>query len=117
MSNHLETAIKLAKETEGRFKVAALLFDRKDNLLSIATNSYIKTHPMQKQYAARLGNDKKAFLHAEIAALLKLKKKKAYKVLLVRVNKHGDPLPIDPCPVCTLALKEHGVKIIERILE
>lgn len=114
--NYLETAVQLALSTDGRFKVAALLFDRKGNLLSSAHNSYVKSHPLQKHYAERVGRSEKAFLHAEIAALLKLKGRKAKKILLVRVNNKGKLLPVDPCPICALALREHGVSVIEHPL-
>lgn len=100
----------LASTVEGRFKVAAIILDKRNNLLSQGVNSYVKTHPLQKRYASRVGRNKE-FLHAEIAALIKCRNRnRAEKILIVRVGNSGKLLPINPCPVCELAIRTYGIK-------
>lgn len=110
---YIKIAKALAHTSSGKYRVAALLFNKKGDLLSSGVNSYQKSHPLQKHYALKVGISH-SYLHAEIAAIARLKGKKPYKLLLVRIGKRQNLLPIDPCPICSIALKEHGVKVIEK---
>lgn len=110
----IETLRKIALDVNGRFKIGCAILDKKNNVLSIAANSYKKTHPKQKYYAKLAGFEDKQYLHAEIKALLALPSRSSpAKILIVRVNKHGKFLPVHPCPICSLALKEFGIYFIE----
>lgn len=96
-----------------RQSITAYAFDKKGRLLSVGHNSYTKTHPLQLWYAKRCGLDNKMFLHAEMAALIKTRGRKVHKLVIVRVGKDKSLLNAAPCPVCQLAIKEFGVKVVE----
>ena len=117
MSRIIERLRKLAlnsADTEkGRYRMAAAVLDHKGNILATATNSYVKTHPRQKHYASKVGNEYKSWLHAEIAALVKVKNGIPSKIVVVRVGNNGELRLAQPCPVCMLAIKEAGIESIE----
>ena len=55
------------------------------------------------------------YLHAEIAALLKVRDwSKAFRIFVARYTKDGKPALAKPCPLCsTIIRKETGIQIIE----
>lgn len=101
-------AVRLATTVIGRYRVGAVLLDKKGKVCSTGINSFQKTHPTQKRYAVKVGMPHKEFLHAEIAALVKCRQKPTILVL-ARVDSKGTIMPVSPCPICKLALKEAGV--------
>ena len=89
----------------------ARCYDKKGNLLSSATNSYKKTHPIQAYFAQRVGHPAKIYLHAEIAAIIKSGDKPIHKLIVTRWNpKTHKALNAKPCPVCQEAIKAYGIK-------
>jgi deoxycytidylate deaminase len=92
--------------------VVAKCYDRKGKLLSVGTNSYKKSHPIQAYFASKVGLNKKIYLHAEIAALLKCGKHEVYRIHIERFNKKGEPLLAAPCPICKEAIKAWGISVI-----
>lgn len=103
---------ELAQQVKGKYKVAAACYDKKGRILSYATNSYSKTHPTQLRYALATGNPTKQFLHAEIAALVRCHSA-PYKIKIIRVNKNGELKLAKPCLICSLAIKQAGIKLVE----
>lgn len=94
--------------------ITAFIYDKRGRLLSMGRNSYVKTHPLQARIAAQVGEDRKIFLHAEIAALVRCKDwTKMEKMTVVRLNKEGRPLPAKPCSICQEAIKQSGIKYVE----
>ena len=87
----LNKAIKLAHfNLDWKFRLCAIVTDKKRNILSVGINSYNKTHPTQAYYAEKYGNKDRIFLHAEIDALTKIPYgKKPYAIYIARVNKQG----------------------------
>ena len=104
--------IDLALTVKGKYKVAASCEDKHGRTLSIATNSYTKTHPTQSRLARKVGFFEKQFLHAEIAALVKCRGV-PYRIRVVRVNRQGELRRAKPCLICQLAIKEAGIKLVE----
>ncbi len=96
---------------KSKFHIKATIFDRKGKILAEGQNSYIKSHPMQAKYANKCGYEDKIFLHAEISALVKCKSQ-GHSMRIERYNRKGEPLLAKPCPICELAIKEHGIKEI-----
>ena len=96
-----------------RQQITAVIFDKRGRVLSIGQNSYVKTHPLQAHYASKVGLDPKIYLHAEVAALVKLRKGKPHKILIERFGKKGQPLTAKPCPICEQAIRQAGIKRIE----
>jgi len=95
-----------------RYKLTALAFDKKGRLLSVGTNNYVKTHPVQAKYAKKANEDYKIYLHAEIDALIKAKGK-VHKLVISRLGANGQFLPSKPCPVCQMAIEDFGVVEVE----
>ena len=98
--------------------MTAIIYDRKGRVLSIGKNSYVKTHTLQAKYAKMVGLPDKQFLHAEIHAISKCRDlSKAYRILVTRYGKAGQPLLAKPCPVCESALKSVGIEVVEWSVE
>jgi deoxycytidylate deaminase len=76
---------------------------RKNRVVSFGTNSYTKTHPKQAWYGKLVGQPKREYLHAEVAALIRAPRD-ADTLLVIRVNKAGEFACACPCPVCTVAI-------------
>ena len=91
--------------------VKATVRDKRGLVLSVATNSYIKTHPRQAELARRVGEPYKDCLHAEVLAIIRASKTglPMYSIAVERYNKRGQPLLAKPCPICQLAIKEAGI--------
>lgn len=110
----LNKAIEIASLLEGnKFKFCAIITDRKNNILSIGLNSFKKTSPLQKKYAEKTGQEKKIYNHCEIHAINKLPYgSKPRKIFIARVNKKDKPCLGKPCSICTMAIKDIGIKNI-----
>ena len=89
--------------------ITAHVYDKRGILLAVATNSYTKTHPLQKYFAEKVGHPHREFLHAEIAALLKCKDKEPHSIFISRFNNNGFPMLAKPCPICMEAIKAFGI--------
>jgi len=97
-----------------QYNLTATIFDKRGRVLSRGENSYWKTHPMQIHLAKKVGREDAIFLHAEIAALVRLKDwSKAHKIRVERYGNDGQPLLAKPCEICNAALKKAGIEVIE----
>jgi deoxycytidylate deaminase len=98
-----------------RYHVKATIFNKRGHVISVGENSYWKTHPLQVELSQKHGNGEQIFLHAEIAALVRLKDwSKAHKIKVERYNrKTGEPLIAKPCPLCKAAIERAGIEIVE----
>lgn len=97
-----------------RFSVKATVYDKRGRVLTVGENSYSKTHPLQAKYAVSVGLDDKIFLHAEIAALSKLKRfHKPYRIVVERYLSNGETAIAKPCKVCQAAIESHGITLVE----
>jgi cytidine deaminase len=91
-------AIRTALLSSCRYKISALALDRKGKVIAWACNKL--------RFAKFHGG-----LHAEIAVLHKVNVSKVKTIIITRVNKKGEILPIDPCPTCKKVLTKLGIKI------
>lgn len=93
--------------------LTARCFDKKGRLLSTATNSYSKTHPLQAYFAERVGHRAKIYLHAEIAAIIKAGDKQIHKIIITRYSpRTNKALNAKPCPICQEAIKAFGITLV-----
>ena len=100
--------------TKKRFNIVATVYDKRGRKLTDGTNSYTKTHTLQAKFAVQAGLDDKVFLHAEIAALSRLKSfHKPYKIVVERYLSDGSTALARPCPVCQAAIESHGIALVE----
>lgn len=97
-----------------KFDITAIIYDKRGRVLSIGKNSYVKTHPYQKEHACKVGLPHKEFLHAEIHAIVKCKQiEKAHRISIMRFDPNGNPRIAKPCLVCQSAIEAAGIKIVE----
>lgn len=99
-----------ADSTAGSHRLAAILTDKKGNIISKGFNS-LKSHPIQAEYAEKVNKSEAIYLHAEISALVKCRKD-PHTIYITRLLKNGQKSMAKPCPICQLALKEAGVQRI-----
>lgn len=111
MNKYLQKAIEVAnKSTRTDHKVGAVITDRKGKIISTGFN-VSKTHPKQKEYANKVGEYNKEYLHAEIHSLVRCNGV-PHRIYVARVIRSGIGLA-KPCEICSLAIKEAGITIVE----
>ena len=97
MTDLIKKARKKSKKNPCKYKVAAICYDKRNNLLGIAYNVPRFEH-------------KGGGTHAEMMALQKwgvtIK-----RMTLIRFGNGGDLLPIEPCKSCKRVLDKLGVKV------
>lgn len=92
----------------------AAIYDKRGKLIAEGSNSYVKTSPKMLRAGKKVGLDNKIYWHAECKAIYSLRDtKKAYKIIVVRINSEGEPVNSKPCLLCETLIKELGVKVIE----
>lgn len=102
------------KGTRKQYSLTATIYDKRGRVLSTGENSYSKTHPTQYHFAKRTGRPEAVYLHAEIAALVRLKDvERAHRIVVERVGADGQTRPAEPCPICKLAIEHAGIEIVE----
>jgi|TARA_B110000503_G_C6787107_1_gene265679 deoxycytidylate deaminase len=101
-------------QNRAEFNLTATLYDKRGRILSIGTNSYTKTHPLQSKFATEAGKPGAVFLHAEIDALRKCKDWKLIrKIKIERYDSKGNPKLAKPCKVCKHAIEQVGISKVE----
>ena len=94
-------------------RVIATIFDKADNILAIASNNYNKSHPIQAHFAQKAGEPERIYLHAEIAALVKLRKTDVpYRIFISRQKRDGSMGNAKPCALCLAALQHWKINNI-----
>jgi cytidine deaminase len=96
----IQRAIKKANQSQCRFKISALGFNRKGELVYSAFN-------VSRDILRHGGG-----LHAEQKVMMEAKKKGIVIILICRVNPNGILLPIEPCTKCKKMSEKLGIKII-----
>lgn len=95
-----------------KHELTAFAYCKRGRLLAIGRNNYVKSHPIQARFAAKVGQPQKIYLHAEIDALLKARQK-VHRLVVVRVKKDGNYGNARPCVICREAIRFFGVAHIE----
>ena len=109
MSKFLQLAVNKARETQktkNRQRHYCIITDRKGNIVSEASNSYVKTEPGFKELSELLGFEGKELRHAEYGAIKKDRKKRGYSLYVARIGANNEPLPSCPCAVCMMAIRK-----------
>lgn len=89
------------------YKVSAVAFDKKGDVLGHATNAHSDWDVIAKTGDGRAGTAK----HAE-RRLLSQFGRSAKTIVICRVGHSGKLRPIDPCPACRKVANKLGVKIV-----
>lgn len=94
----------------GKHTISAIIYDKRNRIISMGQNSYVVSHPFMAKCSKAVGEPEKIYLHAEVAALVKLKDwTKAHKIVITRFTKDGKPANAMPCKACQHALKLAGI--------
>lgn len=113
----LNQAIAVAMSSQSKKKVGSIIL-RKTKLIASAVNLETKTHPIQAAYGERAscihnnqGFRMKQYLHSEINSIIR-SKGKGDTIVVARVGGNGakELRNSRPCAVCSIALKESGIK-------
>ena len=113
----LYAATQMASEhvSGGRVRTVAVFTDKRSNVLSVAGNTYVKTHPQQASWAKKRGSPDKQCLHAEMRAAIMLAKSwkanNAKFLYVAAVSISGNILCAKPCVVCQMMLDEQFLNI------
>ena len=106
----LSAATQIASEhvSGGRVRTIAMFTDKRYNVLCVAGNTYVKTHPQQALWAKKRGSPDKQCLHAEMRAAIMLAKSgkanNAKFLYVAAVSISGNILCAKPCVVCQMML-------------
>lgn len=94
----------------GKHSISAIIYDKRNRIISMGQNSYVVSHPFMAKCSKAVGEPEKIYLHAEVAALVRLKDwSKAYKMVITRYTKDGRPANAQPCRACQHALRLAGI--------
>lgn len=93
----LDRLVKKAATSQCRYRIAAIGLDYRGKVIASATN---------RPRFPRAG----AGTHAEMSVMLKAPRS-LRTIIIVRVNRRGDLMPIDPCEKCAAKAEELGVTI------
>lgn len=106
----MDLVIDVAKSSPSKKRVGAILLN-KNKVVAIGTNKETKSHPLQAKFAIKVGLEEKIYLHAEISALVKCREE-CDTIVVARLGGHSKTKlrNAKPCPICSLALKEAGIK-------
>lgn len=110
----LDYCVAMANKTpykRGYSRHYSVVVDRKGRVVGEAANSYTKTHTLMAKTSKKIGLCKE-FCHAEMLAILRARGK-GYKIYISRIDAKGNPCYSAPCPVCSILIKEAGIKSIE----
>lgn len=94
-----------------KYNITAIVRDKRGRILSIGKNSYTRTHPLMQKAMIATKVKNYSYLHAEVAALVKLKDwTKANSIEVFRYTKNGMPAIAKPCACCQWVIKQAGIK-------
>lgn len=102
----LQTLKKKAAKSSCTYRISAIAFDAKGDVLGTAVNSHADWNVIEKDGIGREGTAK----HAE-RKLMAQYSENIKSIIICRIGHGGALRPIDPCPVCAKAAKKLGITI------
>jgi len=103
----IEFLKRKAIHSDCSYKVSAVCFDKKGNVLGSVTNKHSSWDVVRKTGIGRAGTAK----HAERLLISKYGKN-IKTIVIARVGQSGELRSIDSCPTCRKVAKKYGIKII-----
>ena len=88
------------------YKIAGIAFSKKGNILGYCTNNHSKWQVLKKSPIGRAGTAE----HCEKRLIQKFGRR-VHTIVICRVGRSGNVLPIDPCPVCSKLADKYGIVI------
>lgn len=103
--------------THKEFYIGCCIISKCGGRILAVENNKTKSHPEQKRlnkYRYRPYDEDKNFLHAELAAILKVNREdlKNAIIYVYREDRNGYIANCYPCPACMAKIKEVGIKTI-----
>lgn len=96
-----------ASHSSCTYRIAAIAFDKKGDILGHVTNKHSSWNVVEKfDGEGRAGTAK----HAE-RLLISRYGKNIKNILICRIGHNGEFRPIDACPTCKKAAAKYGIKI------
>ena len=104
----LELLKEKAAHSPCTYRISAIAFDKRGNVLGHVTNSHSKNlNVLDKCGQGREGTG----LHAE-RKLFSRYKDLVKTIVICRIGRNGKLRPIDPCPVCQKVAAKYGATIV-----
>lgn len=110
IEEHLSTHRTFFPTNKGQYNVLATIYTN-NFIEGQYQNSYLKTHPLQKEYANYVNMPNKIYLHAEIGAIIKAKGR-GDTIIITRINNSHESCPSKPCLICMKGISMTGIKQI-----
>ena len=92
-----DLAYRKAKQSISNYKISAIAISKNGNVLATGIN--------RPRYGCVRG------IHAEEEVLKKAGANNIAVIILCRINRYGEVLPIDPCEKCQKILNKYGIKV------
>jgi deoxycytidylate deaminase len=114
---YFDAAEVASMTSQHRCQIGAVLV-YKNKIISAANNESEKTHPLQYKYnqvSKRLPNFRAGRIHAELAAIIRVRDKEILKksvMYIFRRNRDGKIGMCRPCATCMEAIKDYGIEQI-----
>lgn len=106
----IELALKVARRSQSKFRLGAVLTVRKD-ILGEGWNQMGRTHPRQLSTYRSTRRDWVPGLHAEVHACLGFDAvPRGASVWVARIHRNGQPALAAPCDLCITFLAHIGVE-------
>lgn len=93
------------------FRVTAVAYNSRSQILSVGVNKPRKSHPEQAKFAGIVGCEHRIYLHAEIDCLVKARKQ-VDRLLIARIGWDNKFRNSFPCEICLEAIKSAKVNEI-----
>ena len=102
----LNTLKKKADKAPCTYRISGIAYSKKGNILGIATNKHSTWDVMAKIPLGRAGTAE----HCE-KRLIERFKRRIKTIVICRIGKSGNILPIDPCDNCRKLAEKYGITI------
>ena len=97
-----DTIIRKATHSPSHIRMAGVAFNKKGEILGIMSNGFRAEQIKPAKYS---GNHVEKKLIQRYGNLIS-------KIVLLRIGRGGDILPIDPCEKCQKLLDKYGIKVM-----
>lgn len=95
-----------AKHSPCTYKISAVAFSKKGNILGHCTNNHSRWQVLEKTPIGRAGTAE----HAE-RSLIKKFGQRIHTIIICRIGRSGEIRPIDPCETCAKLAKKYDITI------
>ena len=111
IKKRIDLCKSLAEASVEKYKLAAILLNRRGDVISVGFNSSTRSHPLQVYHAYKVGKHMSVFVHAEIDAISRsiTNKSSPGTLIVIRVTRDGNFACSRPCVICRSAIEESNI--------